>query len=100
MQINQQHCKKRLVCFIYRPPSANVAWINTFDMMIEKAVSENLDVIIMGEFNIDLTSVNQNQKWKHVIASHNLTQLVNQPTRVTERSSTLFTAITLTIFQM
>ena len=45
-------------------------------------------MIIMGDFNIDLKS-NQNRKWQNLIQLFDLSQLMSQPTRVTETTSTI-----------
>ena len=48
------------------------------------------DPIIMGDFNIDLIQDNyKSRKWKHLMNTFGLTQMVNEPTRVTENSATL-----------
>ena len=47
-----------------------------------------LELIVMGDFNIDL-KLNPNKKWQNLIELFDLSQLVNDPTRVTETSSTI-----------
>lgn len=42
----------------------------------------------MGDFNIDLQS-NPNRKWQNLIQLFDLSQLIDQPTRVTETTSTI-----------
>lgn len=50
LQINPSHSKSVLICHLYRPPSSNVSWIDVFDHMMDKATSEDLEVLIMGDF--------------------------------------------------
>ena len=47
-----------------------------------------VEVIIMGDFNLDLR-MNTNRKWLNLIELFDLSQLISQPTRVTETSSTI-----------
>ena len=42
----------------------------------------------MGDFNLDL-SMNTNRKWLNLIELFDLSQLISQPTRVMETSSTI-----------
>ena len=46
-------------------------------------------MLILGDFNKDLLSTNQNRDWLDSMTSLGLTQLVNSPTRVTNTTSTL-----------
>ena len=59
------------------------------------ALPENIDLILLGDFNVNFTDSNLNndkaKKRKLIQAtnSHEVDQLINKPTRITERSSTL-----------
>ncbi len=46
----------------------------------------NLEVILMGDFNIDYHYCN-NSKWLQLMQTFDMSQLVNSPTRVTKDSS-------------
>ena len=39
---------------IYRPPGTLVAWYNSFEYMVKEALDSKLQVIITGDFNINL----------------------------------------------
>lgn len=39
---------------MYRPPSEKVLWMDNVDNMIGKAYQENVDMLSMGDFNIDV----------------------------------------------
>ena len=44
----------------------------------------------MGDFNIDLLcSSNVPKRWQNIYTSYGLSQIIEQPTRVTEKSATL-----------
>ena len=43
----------------------------------------------MGDFNIDCTSCINKKKWQNLVQLFDLSQLVSEPTRITETTSTL-----------
>ena len=53
--------------------------------------SENKELIIMGDFNIDLYSSTQanEQRLKNIMFSYALYPHINKPTRITNTTSTL-----------
>ena len=77
--------KPFLVCTLYRPPSAQSEWINLFEEELSIAQSTGLEIILMGDFNIDCTSC-INKKWQNLVQLFDLSQLVSEPT---ETASTL-----------
>ena len=77
-----------LFCSVYRPPSSKSEWINTFSLQIEKLL--NNEIYIAGDLNIDFKDGNSaHNKWEHVIETHDLSQHINTPTRVTAHSETI-----------
>ena len=80
--------KPFLICTAYRPRNSASDWIDLFEEELSIAQSTGLEMIIMGDFNIDLKS-NQNRKWQNLIQLFDLSQLMSQPTRVTETTSTI-----------
>ena len=80
--------KPFLVCTLYRPPSAQSEWINLFEEELSIAQSTGLEIILMGDFNIDCTSC-INKKWQNLVQLFDLSQLVSEPTHITETTSTL-----------
>jgi hypothetical protein len=77
------------VCFLYRNPSATVEWLEHFSEMLDNIYKckTQADILLLGDFNIDL-SVPQS-RWTTLIKSAGLTQHISQPTRVTNKSSTV-----------
>ncbi|VDI13872.1 Hypothetical predicted protein [Mytilus galloprovincialis] len=55
LQIHFKNSKSLLICFIYRPPDMPQSWIDEFEKEIEKANELELEMIIMGDINIDFT---------------------------------------------
>ena len=82
------HAKPFLVCTVYRPPSALNDWIDLFEEEISIAQTTGMEDIIMGDLNIDM-KIPGNCKWKNLINLFDLTQLIQEPTRVTETSATI-----------
>ena len=86
-EIALPNSKPFLICSVYRPPSSTSDWIDLFEEELSIAQTTGLEVIVMGDFNIDL-SINTNRKWLNLIELFDLSQLISEPTRVTEKSST------------
>ena len=52
-------------------------------------ISEDKDYILIGDFNENLLNVDNNIKWGNFTTSLGLTQLIDEPNRVTTESQTL-----------
>lgn len=87
------NCRNCLIITCYRPPSGNVeAFINSLSHIMDSYcdVAGRLDVIITGDFNIDLSAVSSQQRLLDEFAkTYELTQHITDPTRVTLRSSSI-----------
>ena len=82
--------KSFFTCYSYRPPSSSVDWINKFENNIERAISDNREIILLGDFNFNLLQEHSATKsWKRLLNALNFQQLINKPTRVTDISETL-----------
>jgi hypothetical protein len=57
--------------------------------MLLKVDTEDKELIILADFNIDLMSDKIPLKWIHLKNNFNMSQIVSDPTRVTNSSSTL-----------
>ena len=81
-----------LIGSFYRPPNANVAYWDLIDNSIKLAMNTPHKIVILGDFNADC---------KYTIPGHllrvmhlnSLHQVVTEPTRYTENSSTLLDLI-------
>ena len=76
-----------LICFLYRNPSENSRWHDMFVSMMDNVNALNLNTVILGDFNINLLLTQQS--WETTTNTLGLTQLISQPTRITNTSSTL-----------
>ncbi|XP_072016559.1 uncharacterized protein [Amphiura filiformis] len=91
VEIKPKYRKPILVCTFYRPPSSYVEYFKRFD---EKVQSINADdIVILGDFNLDCLSENTYKKVHEFCTNSQLSQLVDEPTRVTETTSTLIDLI-------
>lgn len=78
---------------VYRPPDSVVKWYSDFESSIENLTTQNENIIIMGDFNIDHL---KEDRMKLLMRTYNLTQIINEPTRVTQDTRTLIDHIYVT----
>ena len=87
VEIQVKYYKPFLICFLYRNPAERIDWIDRFNSMMDHAYDQSKDIIILGDFNIDL--LKDNNQWTRTFQSFGLTQLIQSPTRITNISETL-----------
>ena len=84
------------ICLFYRPPGSAYSLLNTlFDILCNIFVSLASKFFLIDDFNIDFLtpSCSLYQKLLSIVTSFNLTQVVKDPTRVCNSSSTLIDLI-------
>ena len=64
-------------------------WVTKFETMLLKVDTEDKELIILGDCNIDLMSDKIPLMWTHLKNIFNMFQIVSNLTRVTNTSSTL-----------
>ena len=74
---------------IYRHPNENIYWNEIFETQIEKVLEADKELYLLGDFNRDLLNENIKRPWIEYMDQFGLFQLVTEPTRQTEHSSTL-----------
>ena len=79
---------KYMLGHFYRPPNPTSDFWEKFDSTIEKAAEENIDLIILGDFNQDILKINSNSPFLRILSKYNLQNIINEPTRVTNTTST------------
>ena len=67
---------------------AKPGWIDLLEEELSVAQTTGLEMLIMGDENIDFQTCSNN-KWLNLVQLFDLTQLVKEPTRITRSSSTL-----------
>ena len=89
--------QKLLVCCFYRPPSADKAYYEAFLNVLDTVVDTN-PIVILGDMNLDY-------RWDESLAKnpinyieqvYNMNQLITEPTRVTDSTSTLLDIVLTT----
>lgn len=86
-EIFPKSSKSFLVGHFYRNPLSTIAWNEIFDEQLEKAIQEEKELFLLGDFNRDLLNPQIKQQWIDYMNSHGVTQHVNEPTRVVPNSS-------------
>ena len=89
------HSLNILIGCVYRPPNEN-KFIANFTPVLESLSSKRKNIVILGDFNIDL-SINRSSNadsslinnFKNLLYCFNLQNLITKPTRVTYSSSSL-----------
>ena len=88
LEITPKKGKSFLIETLYRYPAERAEWTDRFEGFIEHVSSENKEIIIMGDFNKDLSFKNFNRELSDFTTSFRLRQLIPQPIRVTDTSNT------------
>ena len=76
-----------LIGFIYRNPKSLASWVEDFIDMMDRVHSCCLNIIILGDFNINL--LEKQSRWLDSTQLFGLEQLITEPTRITQTSATL-----------
>ena len=95
VEISKSKSKSFLINTWYRPPDSPIELFDVYEEYVKKMGSENKEVTLIGDFNCDWTQLK-----KHKISPQTnrivdfadlfqLQQLIKEPTRITQTSSTL-----------
>ena len=88
------HGKRLLVGTYYRPPNSDNAVLTNIENSIDLAIDTEIsDIIIIGDFNLDMNKPNTSNKINNICQQYNLHQLIREPTHFTERSSSIIDLI-------
>ncbi len=92
--VNFPNHQKGIVANIDRPPSenSNISWFDKMDTLLDNFSKTKLEYIIIGDLNCDLLKQPLENHTKHYIytcETHQLTQSIDKPTRITSRIKTL-----------
>ena len=94
LDIQLPKSKPILVGVLYRPPTAS-GFLDQLTLAISKTVDfDSQEVYILGDLNINLIhkssdTSNGIKRYKEFCSHHGLKQIINSPTRVTDKSSSL-----------
>ena len=91
IKVQKPKSKPFIVGTWYRPPSSTTDIMNNLELLIKKLEVLDIEINIIGDFNFDVGASPPNAPTKHFLDLCNLYQyhqLIKEPTRITERSST------------
>ena len=71
-------------------------WFEVFEEQLYKASKCDMEMVIFGDFNINMFKESNYGKWKTMYVSFNLKQIITEATRVTVSSSTLIDHVYVT----
>ncbi|MCU7801409.1 MAG: endonuclease/exonuclease/phosphatase family protein, partial [gamma proteobacterium symbiont of Lucinoma myriamae] len=82
--------KRLLVGTFYRPPNSDQSVLSNIERSIDLAMDTGIhDIIILGDFNLDMLKIASNRNISNICQQYNLHQIINEPTHFTESSSSL-----------
>ena len=102
IELIQPHSSKGILLgTLYRPPDGSdfldAEFTSSFENVLEVANAEKKEVNIMGDLNCNFSPgarcQGEAKKLKSILQSMNMTQVVNEPTRITRESQTLIDII-------
>ena len=97
LKIQTRSCKSFLLNTVYRPPSAPVKFFDDLTRVFIDSLLCGLDIFVIGDLNCNLLSDDyESRACLDFCTTFNLTQLINSPTRITERSQSLIDVIMTT----
>ncbi|CAB3994109.1 RNA-directed DNA polymerase from mobile element jockey [Paramuricea clavata] len=93
IEVRKPNAKPILISTWYRPPNSNSEILDSFEIFLQNIDTENKEIIITGDFNIDLmpseTENSKAKRLKELLNTYQLSQLIKKPTRTTESTKTL-----------
>ena len=102
VEITKPRSKSILVSTWYRPPDSPVSHFAEFETMIGALDAENLEYFLLGDINVDFTPT-ANSSCKNTLTElfdiYGLHQLIEEPTRITEKSTTMIDLCQQTHYQ-
>lgn len=93
VEVTANNNNKFLVVCIYRPPNSRVTSWNYIDSLLDNCIDTELNVILLGDFNIDLLKCSPDHPFSRTVEKFGLFNVVDEPTRITATSSTLLDPI-------
>ena len=87
VEINDLKSPSLLVGYIFRNPASPTTWFDDFVLMIDKADDHKSNVLLIGDFNIDLCR--PQPTWDITTSLFGFHQLVRSATRITSTTATL-----------
>ena len=96
IEIRKPNSRPFLIATWYRPPCSPTDLFSSYESFIDKVDSLDLEYYLLGDLNCNLASPTPDANTRHlheISDLYGLNQLINEPTHVTESSSTLIDLI-------
>ena len=92
IQVSKPKAKPFIVCTWYRPPRSTTELMNRFEDVLQKFDSYHMEVDIIGDLNCNVGATSPDcstQKLLDICDSYQYSQLIDQPTRITQLTSSI-----------
>ena len=92
IQVSKPRVKPFIVCTWYRPPGFTIDMMDRFEAVLQKLDSYQMEVHVIGDINcnVDATPPDcSTQKLLDICETYQYSQLINQPTRITQHTSSI-----------
>ena len=95
IEIRKHRSKPFIVATWYRPPDSLVEMFNPFESLVGKFDSLGVEYYLLGYFNCNIISnIDNNTRLLNEVADiYGLHQLITEPTRITQNTSTLIDVV-------
>ena len=96
IEIHKPNSKPFIVVNWYRPPNSPIGLFSHLENLIARLDLTNLEFFLHGDMNADMASTNYDNNVRQLINIadiYGLHQLISEPTRITDKSSTLIDLI-------
>ena len=91
-EINKPQSRPTLISAWYRPPNSEMKIFDSFEIFLKKCDAESKELLIIGDINCNILKSlrdSNTNKLMFLTVLYNLEQLIKEPTRVTNTSSSL-----------
>ena len=95
LEIRKPNSKPFVIVTWYRPPNSPNEVFSSLESLIERPDSENVEFYLMGDINCNMASMSDTDSCllSDITDLYGLHQLINEPTLVTDTTSTLIDLI-------
>ena len=86
IEVKKPKSKPIIITTVYRPPSSKIDYMNQIEDYLNVLDNENKELIVMGDFNCDLSKgvlQAHSDQLKNILSLLQLEQIINEPTRIT-----------------
>ena len=91
LEVRQANSQSFIISSVHRPPNSKTEVFLKIERLIQLIDNENKEVYILGDLNINLLEPNLStgKKLQEIMELYQLTQIINDPTRITEYTKSL-----------